>query len=99
MIRGTTPTLQFKLPFETSLLSAVYITFAQNEKAVIEKELHDCTAEGRTLTLRLTQEDTLKLVHSANVAIQLRAKTNAGEALASNIITTSVYKILKDGVI
>ena len=49
--------------------------------------------------LRLTQQGTLKLNAFMPVAIQIRMRTNDGNAVASNIITTSVGQILKDGVI
>lgn len=29
MIRGTTPTLEFTLPFDTSLIAEMYVTMAQ----------------------------------------------------------------------
>lgn len=32
MIRGTTPTLEFTLPFDTSLIAEMYVTIAQGEK-------------------------------------------------------------------
>ena len=37
MIRGTTPTLEFTLPFDTSLIAKMYITMAQNGKMALEK--------------------------------------------------------------
>jgi hypothetical protein len=99
MIRGTTPTLSFKLPFEISLLEVLYISMSQNGNVVIEKEISDCSIDGNTLAIKLTQEDTLKFLYGSNVKIQIRAKTKEGEAIASNIITTSVENILKNGVI
>lgn len=42
MIRGTTPTLESTLPFDTSLIAEMYVTIAQGEKTVLEKTLSDC---------------------------------------------------------
>ena len=39
MIRGTTPTLEFTLPFDTSLIAKMYITMTQNGKTALEKNL------------------------------------------------------------
>ena len=99
MIRGTTPTLTFTLPFEVSVLSEAYITLCQNGNTVIEKCMSDCVCEGDTITVKLTQEETLKLECSHIVEIQIRAKTEAGDAIASNVIQERTERILKDGVI
>jgi hypothetical protein len=45
MIRGTTPTLEFTLPFDTSLIAEMYVTIAQGEKTVLEKTLSDCSIQ------------------------------------------------------
>lgn len=41
MIRGTTPTLEFTLPFDTSLIAEMYITLTQNGTTMLEKTLSD----------------------------------------------------------
>lgn len=99
MVRGTTPTLEFTLPFDTSLLTAAFITLAQSGRVIIDKSLADCTCSGQTLTLVLTQEETLKFDTRHSTEIQVRVKTAEGNALASRIITENTYNILKDGVI
>lgn len=98
MIRGTTPMLVFTLPFDTGLLAEAYVTFAQKDEVVLEKSLSDCVTDGNKMTVKLTQADTLKL-KAGFVDIQIRAKTTSGDALASEIITVSAQKILKDGMI
>lgn len=97
MIRGTTPNLEFTLPFDTDIIKELYITFAQNSTVVIEKTIEDCACNGDCLSLKFTQKDTLSLKHGVVVEIQIRLKTVNGEALASDIIKTSVSRILKDG--
>lgn len=37
MIRGTTPTLAFTLPFAVDSLAAAWITIAQNKNIIIDK--------------------------------------------------------------
>ena len=49
------------------------------------------------MSLHLTQEETLKLKANSIAEIQIRVRTNSGEALASNIIQVSTERILKDG--
>lgn len=100
MIRGTTPLLSFGVPFEPEAAKDIYITFAQNGKEVFTLEKRDCTFEYHTINATLTQEQTLKFVCNAQIQIQIRVTFQNGdkvEAMASDIITTTVQRILKDG--
>lgn len=104
MTRGTTPTLEFTLPFDTDTIDALNIAFSQKTKAycdarlVLEKALEDCTVSGKTISLTLSQEDTLLLDASQDVEIQLRVLSGES-ALASQIIKVPVGRILRDGVL
>ena len=96
MIRGTTPTLTFQLPFACSQITALNIAFAQKNQIVLEKTLRDCSMDGRTITVRLSEEETLRFNSSQVVELQLRLA--CGETkLASNIMKTTAERILKDG--
>ncbi len=99
MIRGTTPTLKFVIPFNTSLLATAYITLAQNREVVLEKELTECNCKDCVLSVRLTQEETLKLQCECKTEIQIRAKTLEGDSLVSDIFVVDTERILKEGVI
>ena len=99
MVRGTTPTLEFTLPFSTELLAEAYVTLSQNKRVVIDKPLEELERNGNTLSVQLTQEETLLLDCAYKTEIQVRTRTSEGEALASDIITVTTDRILKDGVI
>lgn len=101
MIRGTTPTLEFTLPFDTSLIAEMYITITQNGITTLEKTLSDCNCSGTSVSLTLTQEDTLGLQQQprSRDEMQIRVRTIAGKALASDIMSVYVGRILKEGVI
>lgn len=101
MIRGTTPTLEFTMPFDTSLIAELYITITQNGATALEKTLSDCNCNDTSVSLTLTQEDTLRLEQKpySDSEMQIRVRTVAGEVLASNIMRIYVGRILKDGVI
>ena len=100
MFRGTTPTLTFTLPFETSLLKNLYITFTnKNNEALLEKELSNCTLNDKSVSITLTQEETLIFEGRQKIRLQLRAVTTDNAALASNIFDVYVHEILKEGVI
>ena len=99
MIRGTTPTLEFVIPFDTGQLAEAFVTLSQNEVIIIDKALTECNCSENKLSVRLTQEETLKLQCDCTTEIQIRAKTLEGEAIASQIIKVNTERILKDGVI
>lgn len=100
LTRGTTPTLIFELPFETSEVQEMWVSFRQGSKLVIDKALADVTLlEDTKVSVHLTQEETLELCRKDSCTIQMRVLTKDGEALASQIISCAVADILKDGVI
>lgn len=103
MIRGTTPQIDFHLPFDTSSIKTVWVTFSQYDEELFTVSTENLIMAGATISVKLTQAQTLKLKpqkllrNDHEVEIQLRILTNAGDALASNIMRTSAEKILKDG--
>ena len=102
MIKGTTPTLLFNLPIDTATIKSaeVMVQYVDSNKEVtIVKTLDECEVTEKTITARLTQEETLQLPAPSAVAIQLRVLTIDDVALASVIFTTTVKKLLKEGVI
>ena len=100
MVRGTTPTLRFLVPYGAAEIQSGYITFAQLGKTKLEKTIAEeqVTGDGE-ITLALTQEDTLELSSNCLCQIQLRLKLAGDRAAASNILSCSVDEILKEGVI
>lgn len=99
MYRGTTPTNTFRTgDLDLSTADAVYITYKQRGKVIAEKTKADCTFGENSVSVTLTQEDTLNFSES-DVLIQIRARFPDGRAVASNIIETPALAILKEGVI
>ena len=99
MIRGTTPKLEFTLPFDVSILAEAWVTLSQNGKEILNKELEECHCDEKQLSVQLTQEETLSLDCDCKTEIQVRVRTHEGEALACDVITVDTGRILKDGVI
>lgn len=99
MIRGTTPTLEFELPFDTAELAAVWVTLAQNKAVLVDKPMEECELEGHILTVKLTQEETLRLQDGIITEIQIRGRFLSGDTVVSNIVRENTDRILKDGVI
>lgn len=96
MIRGTTPTLTFKLPFDCASIDILNISFAQHNNVVLEKELYDCDIEGNVIKVTLTEDDTLKFDDSEHAEIQIRVGIGE-QRLASQIMKMAVERVLKDG--
>lgn len=99
IIRGTTPTLEFTIPFDTALIDEAFVTLSQNRAVIIDKSLKDCECSENKLSVQLTQDETLSLVSDCITEIQVRVKLKDGAAMASNIITVDTNRILKDGAI
>lgn len=103
MIRGTTPTLTFKIKTDLDLndVEKVEITFksvnGMKEKTWDENNLGIDPVE-KQLTLTLSQEETLYF-NVGEIDIQLRVKMNNDMVYASNVVTSTLDKILREGVI
>lgn len=99
MIRGTTPTHIFTMPFETNLIADLRISYAQTNGEIIAKNKDDATLIGNTISVTLTQEETLKFDCSKSVLVQIKLKTHKGEVMSSNVMTISVERCLNDEVL
>lgn len=99
MIRGTTPTHVYTLPFETALLRELKIIYAQADKILFEKLAKHCEMTEKTASVTLTQEETFSFDCKLPVQIQVRALTVDGVSLASSIMLISVEKCLDNEVL
>lgn len=99
MRRGTSPTLTFTTPYTQDEVKSGYITFKQRGAIVIDVPLDDpsVTINDNSISVTLTQEQTLALTTADVCKIQIRALLTGGKAVASNIVQDTVCPILKDG--
>lgn len=73
MIQGTTPTFTFTIKNQEINLSEatnVYVTLAQGIK-LIEKQGSDLQIDGSTVSVWLTQEESLKLTEGLDAEVQI----------------------------
>lgn len=98
MRRGTTPTITINTDLDLTDASNLFVTFKQDGVVVFEKTLSDVTVTEETVVVNLTQDETLALNTSAGLQFQIRA-TLGDNKVASNVMQTTVEKILKEGVI
>ena len=106
MIRGTTPTLTFKLPVTPSELDACYISFYQEvyenytytTRRYVEKNLSECELDdvAQTVSITLSQSDTLAFNSEKPVLYQLRFRVGDA-AYATTMASFTIGDILKSG--
>jgi hypothetical protein len=105
MRQGTTPKHTFSIPFDTSNVGKVRVYYAQKDSRSgetvrkITKTESDVAMEGNTISLRLSQEDTLLLEGNKVTLIQLRVVTKAEESFVSDIVTVMTEQCLSDEVV
>lgn len=99
MIRGTTPTFTFTTDMDLTGANVLYVSFMQNERVIVEKNISDAEISAGKVVVKLQQGDTLRFDKDTSrpVSIQIRAGFPDGSRVASNIMTTSADRILKDG--
>lgn len=99
--RGTTPTHSFTLPDELkdASISSLYVTYKQNDGTVVEKSVDELSVSDGTVSVDLTQDDTLLFKANKKASVQIRLKLSSGQAFASDMIDLEVRDVLKDGVI
>lgn len=96
MHRGTTPINIFQTDVDLTNASVLFITYKQNDKVILEKSIDEVKIQNNIVSAYLSQKDTL-LFTEGIVTIQIRAKFPDGSVIASALIRTSTYEILKDG--
>ena len=98
MRRLTTPEHKFTLQIDPSVIGKIRITYAQNNAIILTKEGNDVSLDGNIAKVKLTQEETKKFTAGKEAEIQVRVLTLGNDALASDIISVDVKKVLDDEV-
>lgn len=99
IVRGTTPKIEFDLPYEESELEEVELTIAQKRAILFKKYKKDLSFDGKKASIRLSQEETLEIEKNLALQFQVRIKTADGIVRASEIESISPYDLLANEVI
>ena len=99
MRRGTTPKHTFTLPFDTSVVEKVRVVYAQDDNVKIVKNTCDAELINNTVSVRLSQAETLRLNCNLKTQIQVRVVTRDDDAFVSDIIVVETDKCLDTGVL
>ncbi len=96
--RFSTPTLKFNFTFLAEQLSDFYVTLKQGD-IVIEKSKEVATIKEKSVSVKLTQEETGQLEPNKYVYVQVRFKHQDVSTFASKIFKRNVTNVLKEGVL
>ena len=106
IIRGTTQTHVIRIPFKSSDITALYVTYDQIKGGRIEKSLSDITFDDSLglAKVHFSQNDTLSFkpyttLNSDIVEIQVRVLLSNGKAYGTDKIKERIMDVLKEGVI
>lgn len=95
--RGTTPTHQFRLPFEIDRVADLTISYGyRDDEPIIKKYLKDCAVVEDCVVLTLTQEETLAFKPNSIVKVQMKVKSEFGTVVASSPYRLKVESILDE---
>lgn len=99
MTQATTPTFILTLPNSVDLSQAenVYFTLRQNNVS-IQKSTNDLMIEGQTVSVFLSQLDTLQLT-AGTAQMQLNWTYENGSRACSNIVSVNVTENLLKAVV
>lgn len=99
IIRGTTPKIEFDLPFSAEELKEVELTIAQKREVLYTKYKKDMEFNGYTGSVRLSQEETLAFNMNIPIQLQLRIQINDGRVFGTKAQSISPYDLLKNEVL
>lgn len=101
MIRLTTPTHIFTFPdnVNPSEIDWLKLTYAQEGRIVLEKDLKDMSIVGQTVSVTLTQAET-KMFKVKKEPVQVQMRIGIGDtAMATKIYQVSVYDVLNNEIL
>lgn len=94
MVQATTPTLVLTLPNDVDLSEPAHFYFTLKQgSTVIEKQDADLVIDEHTVSVYLSQAETLQL-REGSVSIQLNWTYTNGSRACSNIVTVQVSENL-----
>lgn len=100
IVTGATPKHTFKINADLREAEEIWITYKQGRHIRLNKTLSDgIEVEEKSISVKLSQEDTLLFSREQDVKIQIRARFDDGTAIASTVIHTTASECLRQEVI
>ena len=83
VIRGTTPTFHYTFKFATDFIADLRWSFRQEGETLVDKKLKDVTMSDNKVSVKLTQEETLKFMAGVDLEIKMRILTTEGDVIST----------------
>lgn len=101
MTRGTTCTHTFDFGFALPTLTTLYATYYQSGAVIVEKALAAVviSADRTTVTVELSQADTLLFTADKRAQVQIRYKDSGNKAYATKKMDLVVNAVFKEGAV
>lgn len=97
--RGTTPVVPFVIEdFDLSSITDLCLVMKQDGKVIIKKNREEVTISGNTISVHLTQEETLRFRAKAWIENQIKFKID-NQVFATDIEWTCIEDALCEEVI
>ncbi len=93
MVRGTTPTIKYRIGLDTSTIVECVVSFKQAKVELFQKFYDDVELADKTVSVTLTQEETLSF-HAGKLMTQIKVKTQDGKVYASPVLEMKVHEAL-----
>ena len=97
IIRGGTKEHSFRIPFDIALAKKLRISYKQEGRLILEKNLKDVNLLGDDLIYyELSEKDTLKFKADIIVTVQMRVELEGKRVITSEIFPVEVVDIIDD---
>ena len=98
MRQGSTPTFTIRTDVDLTGASALFITFEQSGRIVLEKTLEDCTISSDKIVVQLSQEETFLFKETITSAVKVQIRAAVGDTrYTSNEMNLKVSRAIKKG--
>lgn len=94
MIKGTTPTHHFELPFEASRVAAARVIYKQGNIEVLRKETEDFKKDGNRISVTFSQDETFLFDSRISVKCQLRVRDISDKVMNTKPMIISIEECL-----
>ena len=79
IVPGTTPVHEWFIPFQEKDIKSLLISYGQNDLELFVKEKKDCTFSENTVSVQLTQKETLQFLNGTKAQAQLNVVNTNGD--------------------
>lgn len=83
IVRGTTATHEFSVPYNADEIKTLHIAYGQNNKIILSRDKSSAQVSDRNITVSLSQQDTLGFMPEKNIKVEIKLLLNDGQVLSN----------------